>query len=106
MSYEIMVSGNLAKAPQVFESPGAKGLQFTVMTRVPHEGIDDPFSVLFFDVTVAGGLTRRASKLKKGDGVWVRGHVTLKTFVVGNEERTVHKLIANELITHNETHEA
>ena len=106
MSFEITVSGNLATDPKPYSYAGGSGLQFSLATTLPHEGIDEAKSTIWFDATVAGMLMRRAKKLKRSDGVWIRGHVSLKTYMHGNEERTVYKLHCNELITHNETYES
>ena len=101
MSIEIMVSGNLATAPIERQSRGQGFLSFTMCTNLATE--DGP-AKQWFDVNVSGPLMVRASRLSKGDGVWCRGHVTLRRYVHKNEERTAWQMDCNELITDRETY--
>jgi len=103
MSFEIMASGNIATAPIPKTIGGKEYLTFTVTSNVRE---DEGQTTEWIDCLVGSLLKRRASKMRKGDGVWVRGHVTRRSYTHGNEHRECWQMQVNELITHRETYES
>ena len=98
-----MASGNLVIDPMDRSNRGASYIAFTVVVDVNTEDGREP---MWIDVAVTGQLMLRAAKLKKGDGVWVRGHVTKRRYRHRNEERESYQMEVNELITAGETYSA
>lgn len=104
MSFEIQASGNLAVAPTERAARGQQFLSMTVSCNVLND--EGGQETEWIDCMVMGPLMMRASRLKKGDGVWVRGHVTKRRYTQGNKERESWQMHVNELITHRETYES
>ena len=103
MSIEIMASGNLVMEPIERQNQQTSYIAFTVVVDVNTETGREP---MWIDAAVSGQLMLRAAKLKRGDGVWLRGHVTLRRYKHRNEKRVAYQMAVNELITHRETYEA
>ena len=104
MSLEMMASGNLVVDPMTKVDRSQTFVTFTISCQVHTNEGGEP---VWIDVNVTGQLMQRAERLKKGDGVWVRGHVSLRRYVTPKgHEREAWQMAANELITHRETYEA
>ena len=101
MSFEIDASGNLVIDPMERSNRGMPYIAFTVVVDVPSETGKE---AVWIDAAVTGQLMLRAAKLKKGDGIWLRGHCTIRRYRHRNEERVAYQMSVTELRTHNETY--
>ena len=101
MSIEIMASGSLVIDPVERLDSIQPYIGFTMVVDVNNGEGKEP---VWIDAQVSGLLTQRAIKLKKGDGVWIRGHCTIRRYTHKTHERQAWLMHVNELITARETH--
>ena len=103
MSFEIMASGNLAVDPIERSERGIAFISLTICSNVnSNEGQQQEW----IDCTITGPMMIRAAKLKKRDGIHVRGAVTKRYYTHGNEERQAWQMDVNHMITDRETYTA
>lgn len=102
MSLEMMASGNLSIDPMERVERGLPYIAFTLACNVQTD--TGAREAVWIDALVPDYLALRAAKLKKSDGVWVRGHVTIRRYENRGQQREAWQMHVNELITSREVH--
>ena len=102
MSLEMMASGNLSIDPLERQERGNSFMAFTLACNVLNDTGDR--EAVWIDAMVPGHLMARAVRLRKGDGVWVRAHVTIRRYENRGQQREAWQMHVNELITSREVH--
>ena len=99
-------SGNLATDPKDFATPSISGVSFTLCGNIMVVG-EQTTEQMWVDVSCQGLQAMQARKLKKRDGVKVRGWIKVKYYTTGTGEgRKAYQMDCTDITTHNDVFNA